>query len=142
MTNGTQKPLEGDWDETTADQIDQGEIQRGKRDVVWRFVAGGAVGVAIRVVEGVGEVVAAASGSLSLACDHQGGGGGVIAWIASAVCACWIQCGTWQKKRSLVRPRWRYEGEMIWNYASVMRDLTEGDVSHLLQDGRCFAHAL
>jgi len=57
-------------------------------------------------------------------------------WSRSDVCVCWIQCGDWDKKRTLVGRRWMREGEMIWNYSGVMTDLEESDVAHVMQARR------
>ncbi len=54
-------------------------------------------------------------------------------WSRSQVCVCWIQCGDWEKKRTLVGRRWMREDEMIWNYAGVMTDLEEPDVAHVMR---------
>jgi len=54
-------------------------------------------------------------------------------WSRSHVCVCWIQCGDWQDKRTLVGRRWMREGEMIWNYSGVVTDLEEPDVAHVMQ---------
>ncbi len=54
-------------------------------------------------------------------------------WSRSDVCVCWIQCGDWDQKRTLVGRRWMREGEMIWNYSGVMTDLEEPDVAHVME---------
>lgn len=49
----------------------------------------------------------------------------------SEMCVCWIQCEEWKNKRLLVGRRWKEENEMVWNYASVITDLSEKNVKHL-----------
>jgi hypothetical protein len=48
-------------------------------------------------------------------------------WEESAACVAWIQCGDWEKKRTLVGRRHRKAGEMIWNYSGVITNLDEKD---------------
>jgi hypothetical protein len=45
-------------------------------------------------------------------------------WAASGVTTAWLQCEEWDKKRAMVCRRWRNEGELFWNYAAVLTDLT------------------
>lgn len=65
-----------------------------------------------------------------------------LGWAASAVCACWIQCGQWTRKRLLVGRRWRREGEFLWNHSGVMTDLAPEDVAHLTARDLSFARAI
>jgi len=48
-------------------------------------------------------------------------------WSASSVCTCWLQCAAWPRKRLLVGRRFRREGEMLWNFAGVVTDLSAGE---------------
>jgi hypothetical protein len=64
-------------------------------------------------------------------------------WSASGVCQCWLQCPDWPKKRLLVGRRFKGEGEMLWNHAGVLTDLTERDVAPLMQGRqRSFAETI
>jgi len=45
-------------------------------------------------------------------------------WSESGVCQVWLQCEDWASKRTLVGRRWKNTGEMIWNYAGVLTNLT------------------
>lgn len=54
-------------------------------------------------------------------------------WSRSSLCVCWLQCGSWEKKRTLIGRRWMREGEMIWNYSGVLTDLEETDVAHVMK---------
>jgi hypothetical protein len=65
-----------------------------------------------------------------------------LGWSESAVCVCSIQCEGWSKKRTLVGRRWKREGELLWEYAGVITDLSEQEVSHLMKRGRRFAQAI
>jgi len=55
-------------------------------------------------------------------------------WSRSGLCICWLHCGGWERKRTLVGRRWMKEGEMIWNYSGVATDLEEEDVAHVMRD--------
>jgi hypothetical protein len=58
-------------------------------------------------------------------------------WSESAVCACWIQCEGWEKKRLLIGRRWRENDElssMPYHYNGVITNLGESDVAHMLSD--------
>lgn len=66
-------------------------------------------------------------------------------WRESGACTCWIQCQGWESKRLLVGRRWKNEGEMIWNFAGVITDLTPGEprVAALMRRERiCFGEAI
>lgn len=66
-----------------------------------------------------------------------------LGWSASGVCTCWVQCESWAQKRLLVGRRFMREGEMIWNYAGVLTDLRERNLSGLMQRrGLSFAQAI
>ena len=65
-----------------------------------------------------------------------------MGWADSGVCVCWLQCESWPAKRLLVGRRWLREGEMIWNYAGVITDLTEEDLEHMIKRGLSFAEAI
>lgn len=66
-----------------------------------------------------------------------------LGWAESGVCLCWLQCGEWKTKRPLVGRRWRRDGEMIWNYAGVLTDLTEKDLAaSMAARGVSFARAI
>ncbi len=45
----------------------------------------------------------------------------------SAVCTASIQCEGWEKPRTLVGRRWKRKGEIFWNFAAVMTNLTSED---------------
>ena len=63
-------------------------------------------------------------------------------WSESGVCACYLQCDKWVKKRVLVGRRHKREGEFIWRYSGVMTDLTEKEVSHMRTNGSSFADVI
>lgn len=65
-----------------------------------------------------------------------------LGWSASGACVCWLPCETWPRKRVLVGRRFMRQGEMIWNYAGVMTDLSERDVRPMRQRGLSFARAI
>jgi hypothetical protein len=65
-----------------------------------------------------------------------------LGWSASGACVCWLQCAGWAKKRLLVGRRFMRQGEMIWNYAGVLTDLSEADVRPMLARGLSFARAI
>ncbi len=65
-----------------------------------------------------------------------------LGWSASGACVCWLQCEKWPRKRLLVGRRFMRQGEMIWNYAGVMTDLSDKDVRPMLARGLSFARAI
>jgi hypothetical protein len=65
-----------------------------------------------------------------------------LGWSASGVCACWLQCEGWARKRLLVGRRWKPEGEMLWRYAGVLTDLRQKDVAAMMSRGLSFARAI
>jgi len=48
-------------------------------------------------------------------------------WEASGVATMWLECREWKVKRTMVCRRWKNEGELIWNYAAVVTNLTARD---------------
>jgi hypothetical protein len=48
-------------------------------------------------------------------------------WIESGVGQFWLRARDWSVNRVMVGRRWRVEGEMIWNYAGVVTNLTADD---------------
>ena len=56
-----------------------------------------------------------------------------LGWAASEACCCWVQCEGWPAKRLLVGRRWRREGEMIWNYAGVLTNLSQRELRPMMQ---------
>ncbi|MRR52258.1 MAG: hypothetical protein EG825_15345 [Rhodocyclaceae bacterium] len=65
-----------------------------------------------------------------------------LGWSASGACVCWLQCAEWPRKRVLVGRRFMRRGEMIWNYAGVMTDLSDKDVRPMRERGLSFARAI
>jgi hypothetical protein len=63
-------------------------------------------------------------------------------WSESSVCVCWLQCDSWQKKRTLVGRRWKNEGEMIWNYSGVVTELEKSHVEHLMEAGATYPETI
>lgn len=48
-------------------------------------------------------------------------------WEEYEVCHCKLQCKDWDKSYRLIGLRYRKENEMIWNYCSVITNLTENE---------------
>ena len=65
-----------------------------------------------------------------------------LGWEASAVCQSYLQCEAWDEKRVLIGRRWRRKGEMIYQYAGVLTNLSEADVAPLLKRGWSFPRAI
>lgn len=65
--------------------------------------------------------------------------------VESGVCTASIQCEEWEQKRTLIGRRWKRKGEMIWNYASIITNLTPEDkrVAAIMRSRRLsFAEAI
>lgn len=60
----------------------------------------------------------------------------------SGVCACWLECEGWGKKRLLIGRRWRREGELYFDYSGVLTNLGEADVAPLTRRGLSFTRAV
>ena len=58
------------------------------------------------------------------------------------MCVCWGQCPGWDKKRLLVGRRWKRYGQLFWEYAGVLTNLTREDVAHLTKGHRQFPDAI
>jgi hypothetical protein len=63
-------------------------------------------------------------------------------WSESGVCACWLQCEGWERKRILIGRRFKREGEFIWEYAGVLTDVTERDVRPVMGRDLSYAEAI
>ena len=63
-------------------------------------------------------------------------------WSRSGLCACWVQCEAWEKKRLLIGRRWMKEDEFLWDYSGVMTDLVETDLECLMKNGASYAEAI
>ena len=66
-------------------------------------------------------------------------------WSASGVGLAWLQCKEWPRKRLMVCRRWKKEGEMIWNYAAVVTNLSKNQrqVAGLMKERNlCFEDAI
>ena len=66
-------------------------------------------------------------------------------WSASSIGQAWLQCQQWPQKRLMVCRRWKKEGEMIWNYAAVVTNLSEKQrqVARLMKDRNlCFEETI
>lgn len=48
-------------------------------------------------------------------------------WEASGVAQVWLSVKGWKTKRTMICRRWKNEGEMFWNYAGVVTNLTAED---------------
>ena len=48
-------------------------------------------------------------------------------WAASGVATAWVQCEEWPAKRAIVCRRWKIVGELFWNYAAVLTNLSHHD---------------
>jgi hypothetical protein len=55
-------------------------------------------------------------------------------WSCSAVCMCWLQCASWEKKRLLVGRRIQHADEMFESYYGVLTNLTESDLDCASED--------
>jgi hypothetical protein len=60
----------------------------------------------------------------------------------SGICVCRIQCAGWEKARTLVGRRWRFEGSFLYFYSGVLTDLEPGDVRHIMNRGTSYTAAL
>jgi hypothetical protein len=65
-----------------------------------------------------------------------------MGWSQSAVCACWIECEGWGKKRLLIGRRWMKQGELLYNYSGVITNLVEADVAHMVDERTTMADAI
>jgi len=66
-----------------------------------------------------------------------------LSWSESAVCACWLQCAEWNKKRLLVGRRWRKQDEFVYDYSGVLTDLSEDDLKEGMgRRGQSLAEAI
>lgn len=66
-------------------------------------------------------------------------------WEASGVATAWVQCEKWPAKRTIVCRRWRNSGEMIWNYAAVLTNLSQNDsriANRMRQNGNGFEETI
>ncbi len=65
-------------------------------------------------------------------------------WEASGLAEAWLQCEDWKTKRLMVCRRWRKKGEMIWNYAAAVTNLTREDprVASAMAKGCGFAQVV
>jgi hypothetical protein len=65
-----------------------------------------------------------------------------LGWDESAVCLAYVQCEGWAHKRVLVGRRWRRSGQMFYDYAGVLTNLTEKDLEAMRKRGLSFARAV
>lgn len=65
-----------------------------------------------------------------------------LGWDESAVCLAYVQCEGWARKRLLVGRRWRRSGQMFYDYAGVLTNLTENDLEAMRKRGLSFARAV
>jgi hypothetical protein len=84
---------------------------------------------AARYIVGANKLKAAEQVMMDLpeVCWRDSGANARRGWAQSGVAEAWLRCEGWERNRTIVCRRWRKEGEMFWNYAAVLTNLSHND---------------